>query len=148
MAKCSDSRFKPLDKPIRRRIYYRQRKQKHSSKNEAGCEATYCISAGEKRTEEINRYVTEFIVGVKRKNGQGNEPSSFRGLFSRVQPVFKGTQVLSEYNIIEDITFYLARECLYEKNLLGISNAEALPNTVWLFNSVHLALEAVKNIGR
>ena len=29
---------------------------------------------------------------------------------------------------------------LYEKNLLGISNAEALLNTVWLFNSVHFGL--------
>ena len=29
---------------------------------------------------------------------------------------------------------------LCEKNLLGISNAEALLNTVWLFNSVHFGL--------
>ena len=61
-------------------------------------------------------------------------------MFSRVQPAFKRTQVLSEYNIIEDIAFDQARKCLYEKNLLGISNAEALPNTVWLFNSVHFGL--------
>ena len=90
----------------------------------------------------LNHYVSEFIVGVKRKDGQDYEPSSFRGLFSRVQPVFKRTQVLSEYNIIEDIAFDQARKCLYEKNLLGISNAESLPNTVLvcLFNSVHFGL--------
>ena len=29
---------------------------------------------------------------------------------------------------------------LYEKNLLGISNAEALLNTVWFFNSVNFGL--------
>ena len=29
---------------------------------------------------------------------------------------------------------------LYEKNLLGISNAEPLLNTVWVFNSVHFGL--------
>ena len=81
---------------------------------------------------------------MKRKDGQDYEPSNFRGLFSRVQPVFKRTQVLSEYNIIEDIAFDQARKCLYEKNLLGISNAEALPNTVWLFNSVHFGLRGCK----
>ena len=37
---------------------------------------------------------------------------------------------------MEDIAFDQARICPYEKNLLGISNAEALLNTVWLFNSV------------
>ena len=77
---------------------------------------------------------------MKRKDGQDYEPSSFRGLFSRVQPVFKRTQVLSEYNIIEHIAFDRARKCLDEKHLLGISNAEASPNTVWLFNSVHFGL--------
>ena len=29
---------------------------------------------------------------------------------------------------------------LYEQNLLGISNAEALLNTLWLFNSLHFGL--------
>ena len=29
---------------------------------------------------------------------------------------------------------------LYEKNLLGISNGEALINTLWLFNSLHFGL--------
>ena len=41
---------------------------------------------------------------------------------------------------MEDIAFDQARKCLYEKNLLGISNAEALLNTGWLFNSVHFGL--------
>ena len=48
----------------------------------------------------------------------------FEGCF-KFQPVFlKRTQVLSEYNIIEEIAFDQARKCLYKKNLLGISNAE------------------------
>ena len=64
---------------------------------------------------------------------------AFEGCFQEFNR-FKRTQVLSEYNIIEDIAFDQARKCLYEKNLLGISNAEALPNTVWLFNSVHFGL--------
>ena len=32
------------------------------------------------------------------------------------------------------------KSIVYEKSLLGISNAEALLNTVWLFSSVHLVL--------
>ena len=93
MAECSGNWFKPLDKPIRRRIYFRPGKQKRN------------------------------------------------GVFVfKFQPVFKRTQALSEYNNIEDIAFDQARKCLYEKNLLGISNAEALLNAVWLFNSVNFSL--------
>ena len=32
------------------------------------------------------------------------------------------------------------KSIVYEKSLLGISNAEALLNTVWLFSSMHLVL--------
>ena len=52
-----------------------------------------------------------------KKEGKGNKPNAAEAL----------TDV--EENII------------YEKNLLGISNAKALLNTVWLFNSVHFWLE-------
>ncbi len=50
------------------------------------------------------------------KEGKGNKPNAAEAL----------TDV--EENI------------LFEKNLLGISNAEALLNTLWLFNSVHFGL--------
>ena len=36
---------------------------------------------------------------------------------------------------------------LYEKDFLGNSNAEALLNIVWFFNSGNFGREAVKNIG-
>ena len=32
------------------------------------------------------------------------------------------------------------KSIVYQKSLLGISNAEALLNTVWLFSSVHVVL--------
>ena len=51
---------------------------------------------------------------MTRKDGQDYEPSSLRGLWRK--------------------TFFTKR------NLLGISNAEALLNTVSLFNSVHFGL--------
>ena len=41
------------------------------------------------------------------------------------------------------------KNILYEMSLLGISSAEALLNTVWLFNSVHFGLrDYEKKIGR
>ena len=36
----------------------------------------------ETQPEELNRYVSESIVSVKRRDGQDCEPSSLRGLFS------------------------------------------------------------------
>ena len=55
-----------------------------------------------------------------KKDGKGNKPNA--------------AEALSD--VEENI--------LYEKNLLGISNAEALLNTVWLFNSVHFGLRGCK----
>ena len=75
---------------------------------------------------------------MKRKDGQDYEPSSLRGLFSSFNRYLKERKYSA--SIIEDIAFDQARKCLYEKNLLGISNVEALLNTVWLFNSVHFGL--------
>ena len=41
---------------------------------------------------------------------------AFEGCFQvSTVPVFKRTQVLSEYNIIEDIAFDQARKCLYSE---------------------------------
>jgi len=118
--------------------------------------------------EELNRYVTEFILSVKRKDGQDYEPSSLLGLFSTFNQYLKEHK--NSVGIIQDIVFDQARKCLearskqlkkegkgnkpnaaealtdvgenilYEKNLLRISNAEALLNTVWLFNLVHFGL--------
>ena len=119
--------------------------------------------------EELNRCVSELILSVKRKDGQDYEPSSLRGLFSSFNRYLKERKYSA--SIIEDIVFDQARKCLearskqlkkegkgnkpnatealtdveenilYEKNLLGISNAEALLNKVWLFNSVHFGLK-------
>ena len=118
--------------------------------------------------EELNRFVSEFIVSVKRKVGQDYEPSSLRELFSSFNRYLKERKYSA--SIIEHIVFDQARKCLearskqlkkegkgnkpnaaealtdveenilYEKNLLGISNADALLNTVWLFNPVHFGL--------
>ena len=105
---------------------------------------------------------------MKKKDGQDYEPSSLRGLFSSFNRYLKERKFYA--SIIEDVVFDQERKCLEarsrqlkkegkgnkryaaealtdmeknflcEKNLLGISNAEALLNTVWLFNSVHFGL--------
>ena len=60
--------------------------------------------------EELNRYVSEFIVSVKRKDGQDYEPSSLRGLFSSFNRYLKERKYSA--NIIEDVVFDQARKCL------------------------------------
>ena len=105
---------------------------------------------------------------MKRKDGIDFEPSSLRGLFSSFNRHLKECKY--PVSLIEDVAFERARKCLeaknkqlkkegkgnrpnaaealsddeinilYEKNLLGISNGEALINTLWLFNSLHFGL--------
>jgi len=105
---------------------------------------------------------------VKRKDDQDYEPSNLRGLFSSFNRYLKECKY--SVSIIKDIVFDQATKCLearskqlknegkgnkpkaaealtdveenvlYEKGLLGISNAKALLNTVWLFNKVHFGL--------
>ena len=109
--------------------------------------------------EELNRYLGELILSVKRKGGQDYEPSNLRGLFFSFNRYLKGRRYSA--SIFEEIVFEQARKCLesrskqlkregkrnkpnaaepltdveenilYEKKVLGISNAEALLNTVY-----------------
>ena len=58
--------------------------------------------------EELNRYVSEFIVSVKRKDGQAYELSSLRWLFSSFNRYLKERK----YSAGEDIVFDQARKCL------------------------------------
>ena len=118
--------------------------------------------------EELNDYLSEFILSVKRKDGEEYEPSSLRGFISSFHRYLKERKYTA--NINEDIAFEKTRKCLqakskqlkkegkgnkpyasqaltdeeidilYQKSLLGLSSAEALLNTVWLFNSMHFGL--------
>jgi len=53
--------------------------------------------------ELYNHYVSEFILSVKRKDGQDYEPSSLRGLFSSFNRYLKERKYSA--SIIEDIVF-------------------------------------------
>ena len=48
-------------------------REKHEQRNPEGIEAA-----------ELNEYLCEFILSVKRKDGKDFEPSSLRGMFSKV----------------------------------------------------------------
>ena len=102
---------------------------------------------------------------MKRKDGQDFEPSSLSGMSSSFNRHLKCKYPVS---VIKDVAFERARkrleaknkqlknegkgnrpnaaealsddEIIYEKNFLGISNGEALINTLWLFNSLHFGL--------
>ena len=102
--------------------------------------------------QELNHYVSEFIVSVKRKVGKDYESSSLRRLFSSFNRYLKERKYSA--SIIEHIVFDQARKCpeARSKQLKregkgnkpnaaeALTDAEALLNTVWLFNSVRFGL--------
>ena len=118
--------------------------------------------------QELNEYLSEFILSVKRNDGEEYEPSSLRGLIASFNRHFKEQN--HPGSIIEGAEFEQTRKCLearskqlkkqgkgnkpdaaqaltddevnnlFEQNLLGISSAEALSNTLWFFNTVHFGL--------
>ena len=119
--------------------------------------------------EELNDFLSEFIVTVKRKDGGDYEPSSLRGLIASFNRQLKNVKYSK--SIVEDQEVWANKESagcslqtpkkkegrsnrpfaaeaisddevsvLYESNILGISSTEALINTVWLMNSIHFGL--------
>ena len=122
----------------------------------------------EVQPHELNDFLSEFIVTVKRKDGGDHEPSSLRGFKASFNRHLK--DVMYSKSIVEDQEFEQTRKALdarckflkkegrgnrpfaaeaisddevkvlYESNILGISSAEAFINTVWLMNSIHFGL--------
>ena len=129
-------------------------RQKHEQRNPEDTKA-----------KELNEYLFKFILSVKRKDGKDFEPLALRGLYSSFNRHLKECKY--PISVINDVAFERKRKCLeaknkqltkkgkgnrpnaaealsddeinilYGKNLLGISNGEALINTLWLFNSLH-----------
>ena len=118
--------------------------------------------------QELNDFLSAFIVNVKRKDGGDYEPSNLRGFIASFNRHLKNVKYSK--SIVEDREFEQTRKALdarskllkkegrgnrpfaaeaisddevsvlYESNILGISSAEALINTVWLMNSIHFGL--------
>ena len=119
--------------------------------------------------KELNEYISEFIVAVRRKDSEDFEPSSLRGVISSFNWHLKACKY--PCSVIEDSQFEQVRQALearsnkelkkdgkgnkpkaaeaitdeevnilYDEQLLGISNAEALLNTMWFMNTKHFGL--------
>ena len=115
------TRFENLEKPIDDYIIEQQNKntrvkttrdvkllieflrEKHDQRNPEDIEA-----------EELNEYLCEFILSVKRKDGKDFEPSSLRGMFSSFNRHLKECKY--PVSVIEDVAFERARKCLEAKN--------------------------------
>ena len=78
-------------------------REKHDQRNPEDIEA-----------EELNEYLCEFILSVKRKDGKDFEPSSLRGMFSSFNRHLKECKY--PVSVIEDVAFERARKCLKAKN--------------------------------
>ena len=74
-------------------------REKHEQRNAEDIEA-----------KELNEYLCEFILSVKRKDGKDFEPSSLRGLFSSFNRHLKECKY--PVSVIEDVAFERARKCL------------------------------------
>ena len=119
-------------------------------------------------SEQLNDFLSEFIITVKRKDRDEFEPSSLRGFLFSFSSQLKACKYPK--NIMEDLDFEQTRKALEArsrqlekegkgnkpnaaealkdeevnilnmKNLLGITSAEALLNTLRFMNSVHFGL--------
>ena len=123
---------------------------------------------------ELDNYLSNFVLSVRKRDGGEFEPSSVRAMISSVDRRLKAKKYgVSIMNSKED-AFQLTRktlkakqkhlkkmgkgnrpnrasmltdnqvDILYEKGLLGVGTAEALLNTVWLNNSVRFGLRGGK----
>ncbi|XP_067022164.1 uncharacterized protein KIAA1958-like [Acropora muricata] len=124
--------------------------------------------------KELNAYIAEFIITVRKKDGNEDyEPSSLRSLMASFERYLKKKNY--GFSIMEgDAEFEQARKALqskqkdlkqkgkgntpnasvalteeeikllYDKELLGTSTPEALLNTIWFNNTIHFGLRGCK----
>ena len=123
--------------------------------------------------KELNAYIAEFIITVRKKDGNEDyEPSSLRSLMASFERYLKKKNY--GFSIMKDAEFEQARKALqskqkdlkqkgkgnkpnasvalteeeikvlYDKELLGTSTPEALLNTIWFNNTIHFGLRGCK----
>ena len=118
--------------------------------------------------QELNLFLSEFIIAARTKKGEQYEPSSLRGIltsvdryltrreygkrlftdpeFTRLRDALKAKQKELKKdgrgNKPKATTALLDEEIdiLFEKNVLGTSSPQSLLNTVWLNNIIHFGL--------
>ena len=124
--------------------------------------------------QELNAYIAEFIITVRKKDGNEDyEPSSLCSLMASFERYLKKKNYRG-FSIMKDAEFEQARKALqskqkdlkqkgkgnkpnasvalteeeikllYDKELLGTSTPEALLNTIWFNNTIHFGLRGCK----
>lgn len=122
--------------------------------------------------DELNIFLSQFIIAARTKTGKNYEPSSLRGILSSIDrylgrenygkrlfidPEFKRMREALKarqkelkqqgYGNKPRATTALTDEeinILYDKKVLGLSSPQALINTVWLNNIQHFGLRGCK----
>ena len=122
---------------------------------------------------ELNEYICKFIISVRTKDGKDYEPSSLRSLLASFERHLKKNSYSA--GIMNDLVFEKTRKVLlskqrqkerkgnrpnasialtrdevntlYEKDLPGTRNPEALLNTLWLNSTMHFGLRGCKEHG-
>ena len=120
--------------------------------------------------QELNKFLSEFLLTVRKKeDNEEYELNSLRAFFASFEPHLKKKEDYG-LCLTKDVQFEQTRKALqskqrdlkrkgkgnkpnasatlseediqvlYEKDLLGSSTAEALLNTVWFNNTIHLGL--------
>ena len=120
--------------------------------------------------EKLNDYLAEFVLAVKRKDGEDYEPSTIRGFIASVERHLREKNyvksVVSDKEFRKTINAMKARfkmlkrdgkgnkpkasvalsdnevDILYSKNILGSSSAHSLINTLWLNNCIYFGLRS------
>ncbi|XP_062579483.1 uncharacterized protein LOC134241461 [Saccostrea cucullata] len=137
---------------------------------------TFLLSKNEKREffkippTELDVYVANFILSVRKKGGEEFEPTSLRSLISSIDRALRRHRY--ETSIIQSPEFIFAAtkqalkakqkdlkqkgkgnrpqkadplsdddiNILYDSGVLGVTSPQALLNTVWFNNAIHLGL--------
>ena len=118
-------RFVSLDKPIDKFIEDQKDKNTLSkTRRDVSLLTEFLNSKNESRRieeippKELNEYISEFIVAVRRKDGDDFEPSSLRGLICGLPGEEGFYQVGMEENIPQELLRYLKQQNLSSDPLL------------------------------
>ncbi|XP_076105700.1 uncharacterized protein KIAA1958-like [Mytilus galloprovincialis] len=121
--------------------------------------------------EKLDQYLARFFISVRNKKGEEYEPDTLKSIQSSINRHLNENSE-TDVNILTDKNFQHSRDVLsakkkdlkskglgnrkrkadaftqeaidhlYDRNLLGTSNPDALINTVWLNNSMHFGMRS------
>ena len=140
-----------LDKPIDKFIEDQKSKNTLSkTRRDVSLLTKYLNSKNESRRieeippKELNEYINEFIVAVRRKDGEDFEPSSLRGLICSVNRHLKACNILAVLLKTRRLPSNASSACLNRQtktalrgdklNFIGFTNFEFVSFVISIFN--------------